>query len=98
MITEPPNHCVFAERALLPGGWAEHVAIEIDAAGRIAAVRQGVPAAGEEIAGGPVIPAMPNLHSHAFQRAMAGLAEMSGDGEDSFWTWREAMYRTVGQV
>src|SRR6185436_1293168 len=39
-----------------------------------------------------VLPGMPNLHSHAFQRAMAGLAERRGPGEDSFWTWRETMY------
>ncbi|MET0255404.1 MAG: formimidoylglutamate deiminase [Luteibacter sp.] len=39
-----------------------------------------------------VVPGMPNLHSHAFQRAMAGLAERRGPGEDSFWTWRETMY------
>jgi formiminoglutamate deiminase len=41
---------------------------------------------------------MPNLHSHAFQRGMAGLAEQRGDGQDSFWTWRETMYRFVGRI
>lgn len=49
------------------------------------------PGAGEHI-GRFVLPGMPNLHSHAFQRAMAGLAERRGPGEDSFWTWRETMY------
>jgi formimidoylglutamate deiminase len=39
-----------------------------------------------------------NLHSHAFQRAMAGLAEQRGPGEDSFWTWRELMYRFAGRI
>jgi formimidoylglutamate deiminase len=47
--------------------------------------------AGERI-GRFILPGMPNLHSHAFQRAMAGLAERRGPGEDSFWTWRETMY------
>jgi len=41
---------------------------------------------------------MPNLHSHAFQRAMAGLAEVAGNPNDSFWTWRELMYRMVGKI
>jgi formimidoylglutamate deiminase len=50
-----------------------------------------VPAPAERV-GRFVLPGMPNLHSHAFQRAMAGLAERRGPGEDSFWTWRETMY------
>lgn len=41
---------------------------------------------------------MPNLHSHAFQRAMAGLAEVAGNPNDSFWTWRDLMYRMVGRI
>jgi formimidoylglutamate deiminase len=87
-----------AGRALLPGGWAEDVRIEIDGEGIIEAVSPNMPAGDAEVAAGPVLPAMPNLHSHAFQRAMAGLAEVSGAGSDSFWTWREEMYRTVGQI
>jgi len=47
---------------------------------------------------GPVVPGMPNLHSHAFQRVMAGLAEVAGDPQDSFWTWRELMYRMVQRL
>ena len=43
------------------------------------------------------LPALPNLHSHAFQRAMAGLAERQSDPSDSFWTWRETMYRMAGR-
>jgi len=87
-----------ASRALLPHGWAEDVRIEIDGTGTIATVTPDAPSSGAEIAAGPVLPAMPNLHSHAFQRAMAGLAEVSGAGSDSFWTWREEMYRTVGEI
>ena len=94
-----PIHRLFAEQALLPTGWAENVAISLDESGRIAAVKPGeMPTAGDERLRGPVVAAMPNLHSHAFQRAMAGLAEVAGTGEDSFWTWREAMYRTVALV
>ncbi len=44
------------------------------------------------------LPGMPNLHSHAFQRAMAGLAERRGPGDDSFWTWRETMYGFASRI
>lgn len=54
--------------------------------------RIGAPTGQAEHIGRFVLPGMPNLHSHAFQRAMAGLAERRGPGEDSFWTWRETMY------
>ena len=45
-----------------------------------------------------VLPGMPNLHSHAFQRAMAGLAERRGPDEDAFWTWRETMYAFASRI
>lgn len=90
-----PASQVFAKQALLPHGWARDVAITIGSDGIISDVQTGVVAQGEA-ATGPVVPGMPNVHSHAFQRAMAGLAEISGGGADSFWTWREEMYRTVG--
>jgi len=51
-----------------------------------------------ELLPGPVLPGMANLHSHAFQRAMAGLTEVRGAGEDDFWTWRELMYRFVARL
>lgn len=98
MATFPVNR-IFAERALLPGGWAENVAISLDASGRIGAIEANSTAtSSDERAAGPLVPAIANLHSHAFQRAMAGLAEVAGSGNDSFWTWREEMYRTVGLV
>ncbi len=90
-----PTSRFFCPMALLSDGWARDVAIDIGADGRIAAVASGMaPGAGERLAG-PVVPALSNLHSHAFQRAMAGLAERAGPGDDSFWTWRTQMYRTV---
>ncbi|MCA1406140.1 formimidoylglutamate deiminase [Ensifer sp. IC3342] len=94
-----PVQRLFAERALLPSGWAENVAIALDGRGGIASVTSGQSIAeGDERLSGPIVPAIANLHSHAFQRAMAGLAEVAGTGDDSFWTWREEMYRTVGLV
>ncbi|MEE1865717.1 formimidoylglutamate deiminase [Pseudomonas auratipiscis] len=88
----------FAERALLPTGWAENVRIEVDAHGLLASVQANGSAEGAERLAGPLLPGMPNLHSHAFQRAMAGLAEVAGNPNDSFWTWRELMYRLVGKI
>jgi formiminoglutamate deiminase len=83
---------IFAGQALLPGGWQDDVRISW-AAGRITHVETGVaPAPGDEHHRF-VLPAMPNVHSHAFQRAMAGLAETRGEGDDSFWSWRNVMYR-----
>jgi formimidoylglutamate deiminase len=90
---------LYADAALLPEGWAERVLIEIGADGIIAAVASGGEAGGAERAAGPVLPAMPNLHSHAFQRAMAGRAERAGASqEDSFWTWRQVMYGFVSRL
>ena len=87
---------LFAESALLPEGWRRGVRLEVAADGSLAEVTAGVEVgAGAEGAtplAGPVLPGMPNLHSHAFQRAMAGLAERAGPAEDSFWTWRAVMY------
>ncbi|NQD91511.1 formimidoylglutamate deiminase [Pseudomonas sp. CrR25] len=89
---------LFAERALLPQGWARNVRFEIEADGLFGAVTPDSTAEGAERLPGPVLPGMPNLHSHAFQRAMAGLAEVAGNPNDSFWTWRELMYRLVGRL
>ncbi|MBV6289822.1 formimidoylglutamate deiminase [Pseudomonas aegrilactucae] len=88
----------FAERALLPTGWAENVRIEVGADGLLSRVQPDATAEGAERLAGPLLPGMPNLHSHAFQRAMAGLAEVAGNPNDSFWTWRELMYRLVGKI
>ncbi|MCH8963283.1 MAG: formimidoylglutamate deiminase, partial [Bacteroidetes bacterium] len=84
------------DHALLPHGWAEHVAVHIDEAGDIAEVTIDA-TEGERIAG-CLLPGVPNLHSHAHQRAMAGQAERSGDSDDSFWTWRQTMYHYVERI
>ena len=85
---------LFAEAALLPEGWARDVRLTIDdATGDLTAVESGADPAGAERLGGPVLPGMPNLHSHAFQRAMAGLAEAAELDPGSFWSWRRIMYR-----
>ena len=86
---------LFAPTALLPGGWAARRARDASTAARIAAVDAGArpsPATSGSRAA-RCCRRMPNLHSHAFQRAMAGMTERRGPGDDSFWTWRELMYR-----
>lgn len=93
-----PSTSYFAERALLPQGWARDVLFEVDGDGALAAVTPDTEAGAAERLAGPVLPGMPNVHSHAFQRAMAGLAERAGSAEDSFWTWREVMYGFVRRL
>lgn len=85
--------------ALLPGGWARDVAITLAADGTTGAVLAGAPRGSAVPLAGPVLPGMTNLHSHAFQYAMAGLAETrSPSGEDHFWSWRETMYRFLARL
>ena len=88
----------FAESALLPSGWANNLRFDINPEGAIASVTPDTEAGDAERLSGPVIPGMPNLHSHAFQRALAGLAERAGPSDDSFWTWRKVMYDFVGRL
>jgi formimidoylglutamate deiminase len=85
------------DSALLPGGWSRRVRITGED-GVITSVESDVdPTEGEE-RHAVGIPGLPNLHSHAFQRAIAGLTERRGPTEDSFWTWRELMYRFVERI
>ena len=88
----------FAADALLAEGWAKNVRVEVDARGAIAAVTPNASAAGAEQLAGPALPGMANLHSHAFQRAMAGLAEVRAAAHDDFWSWRELMYRFLARL
>jgi formimidoylglutamate deiminase len=85
---------LFASHALLPHGWAADVLLAWDASGSLVQVDAGAAAPdGVPRAAGPLLPGLPNLHSHAFQRAFAGLTEYRAEAADSFWTWRELMYR-----
>jgi len=83
---------LYFDEALLKSGWATGVRIEI-AGGLIAGVETGARAGARDERHVIGLPGMPNLHSHAFQRGMAGLAEIRGPDQDTFWTWRETMYR-----
>ena len=89
---------LFARHALLPQGWRRDVLLTWDAAGDLISVTDNAaPPDGVELAE-YVLPGMVNLHSHAFQRALGGMTEKAGSGPDSFWTWRELMYRFAGRI
>ncbi len=89
---------IWAEQALLTDGWAQDVTLEIDG-DRIGRIETGtLPRPGAQRVGA-LLPAPANLHSHAFQRAMAGLTESRGpDPRDSFWTWRQLMFRFLDRL
>ena len=89
---QPVDRTLWFETALLPDGWARDVRIGV-AQGRIARIETGVARAAGEDGGGVALPGVANVHSHAFQRAMAGLTEARGPTDDDFWTWRALMYR-----
>lgn len=84
--------------ARLASGWRQNVRIECDAQGVIESVTPDGPKAGAECFDGACLPAPSNVHSHAFQRAMAGLAELSNGGRDDFWSWRERMYAFLARL
>ena len=87
----------FASQALIGDSFVRDVTIEVDARGWISSVHSGHKSDATPLRG-VAIPGMPDLHSHAFQRAMAGLAETAGPAGDSFWTWRDTMYRFLGRL
>ncbi|WP_257883623.1 formimidoylglutamate deiminase [Roseobacter insulae] len=88
---------IWSKHALTPRGWAQDVLVEVATDGRIATVKPDQPAQGTCV--DILLPAPANAHSHAFQRAMAGLSERRGpDPRDSFWTWRQLMFRFLDQL
>jgi formiminoglutamate deiminase len=88
---------IWFEQALLPTGWARHVRISVKY-GIIASVEPDSAVTTDDQRHAIGLPGVPNAHSHAFQRAMAGLAECAGATTDSFWTWRETMYAMVATL
>ena len=89
---------IHVAHALLESGWQRDVLITM--VGRtIAGVAANTsPPVGAEVLAGLAVPGVANVHSHAFQRAMAGVVERRGPADDSFWTWRELMYRFLAQI
>jgi formiminoglutamate deiminase len=88
---------LWLESCLLPDGWSPRVQIEI-AQGRFKSIEPNVAPAGDAERHSIGVPGLPNVHSHAFQRGMAGLTEFPGTTGDNFWSWRDAMYRFVHAI
>ena len=88
---------IFAERALLPDGWAEQVRITVTDGHITGLATAAAPQPGDARVSA-LLPALSNLHSHTFQRAMAGMTEHRIAGRDSFWTWRDLMYRFLDRL
>ena len=89
---------LFFYSALLPTGWAHDVRIGVDAGGWISSVDRETTPRGARHIPGLAVPGVPNVHSHAFQRAMAGLTERGSPMGDSFWSWRQRMYAFLGTL
>src|SRR3546814_3606702 len=90
-----PRMDLWFETALLPGGWATGVRIGV-ADGRIVSVeRDASPGDARHAIG---LPGLCNVHSHDFQRGMAGLSERRGRADDDFWSWREVMYAFLDRL
>ena len=85
------------ERARLAEGWRRSVRIGIDG-GRIVSVEPDVASVPGDERHGVALPGLCNVHSHGFQRGMAGLSERRGRPDDDFWSWRELMYRFLDQL
>ncbi len=88
---------IFAKKALLQNGWSENVRLTVEL-GKITTIVANSSAEAGDVKVDSLLPALANLHSHSFQRAMAGMTEYKAAGRDSFWTWRELMYRFVNHV
>ncbi len=83
---------IYCKTLLGPDGWFDDAVLAVTEGGRITAIGTGTARDADTALRGVVIPGMPNVHSHAFQRLLAGRSGPRDDTEDSFWSWREAMY------
>ena len=94
------KHTLWTERAWIAGRWQESVLLEVDRQGRWASITPGIAVPPEHARRlpGPVLPGLVNAHSHAFQRAFAGLSERRETEADDFWSWRDRMYRVALRI
>ena len=88
----------FAKTLRLPGRWVNNVRFTVSAAGNFGSITVNAVADDAELINGIVIPGMPNLHSHSFQRAMVGMAEYLESADDDFWSWRNLMYQCARRI
>lgn len=93
---------IWAETALVADEWQKSVSVSVSDSGEILSVKTDIKTsdlAAETYRCGILCPAPANIHSHAFQRAMAGMSERRGeDPGDNFWAWRKLMYRFLDQL
>jgi len=88
---------IFAKHAKLSNGWAENVRLTVGG-GRIETIEPDQVSQPSDTVIDTLLPSIANLHSHSFQRAMAGMTEFRMAGKDSFWTWRDLMYRFTANL
>jgi formiminoglutamate deiminase len=88
---------IFSKTAFLETGWAQNVRLVIEG-GKIATITPSTKSRAGDVLADTLLPALANLHSHSFQSAMAGMTEFRAAGRDSFWTWRDLMYRFVNHI
>jgi formiminoglutamate deiminase len=88
---------IFTGQAWLPEGWSANVAVSVSD-GRISAIEEATTHQPDDVRVPALLPALSNLHSHTFQLGMAGMSEVRGAASDSFWTWREVMYKFVDHL
>ncbi len=88
----------FFHQALLPEGWVRDVRLRVDSGGTITEVVSGAAPDSSHRLEGVAVPGVPDLHSHAFQRALAGLTERGSSKGDTFWTWRDRMYSFLARL
>lgn len=89
---------IYCKKLLQGDRWRSDVVLSLDKDGFITAIERGSPQSADSIINGIVVPGMPNVHSHSFQRLIAGLTGPKGSHSDSFWSWREIMYRTANRI
>jgi formimidoylglutamate deiminase len=85
------------ERALVGDAWADRIRLSVDA-GLITEIAPGVDPTADDERHATALPGLCNVHSHGFQRGMAGLTEYRGATQDDFWSWRELMYRFLDHL
>ncbi len=88
---------IFAKHIRLATGWGKDTRLYIDG-GLISKIEKNTTPQSDDTRVDTLLPALSNLHSHSFQRAMAGMTEYRERGQDSFWTWRDLMYRFTSQL
>ncbi len=98
MTSSPVTQTYFAELAWLSSGWARNVTLKVCGGVIHSVTPDSLYQEGAVRLTGPVLPTIANLHSHAFQRVMAGMAEVNLNPNDSFWSWRDLMYKVVQKL